>query len=526
MTDSNQDLQNDADREWFLLLGQRYQGPFAFTEICEKIAHSTLSPATLTWTEGMSDWIALNQVETFKALTKNLPVANDPDMYDDSDMFSIGAIDTELAESFSSALNTNGASDVLSEERAAPAESELPALQTQKPTFVRNDVIWAELMKSQGVGDLAPRLHLKVDPVEVKSKRSVPAWKDAVLAVTVVAAVGAAAFSVARFRAEVISPLQDVSREENRELQAAAAEAVKPGSPAAAVAISKADPFLPFFYVATNLQEGAHIEIQIDGVPDTLIGKFKVSVRADASVKNHLVRTPPFRQDDGLPYPKGDYRVTVLCASCSSNSTSNGTSNGDVSAPAIVPVAAPVIAQKTYFLGGVKNADYDQRLKTYHETLVLQAQTEIGEIKQITDTVQSQLDETAGTFERVITLLQKHPRIRRPGKTWSDFHPTWIHLQDQLDSLMQRWTPDSLEVGYFHGALYSLLKQAGDHVRQLHQSQDDYLASTSVDEAAQAAARTKILSETALIRALLKSLRDKTIATELLPTSAGGMPQH
>ena len=238
-----------------------------------------------------------------------------------------------------------------------------------------------------------------------------------------------------------------------------------------------------------------------------LLERLKVSVEATVSAHGGVAKTPAFREEDGKSFPRGEYRVTIQCLTC--EKTTEAT-------PGAKP-APPTVGQKTFFLGGVRDQDYDQRLKTYHDKLQQEAADEVVEIKQVLATLDSQFRDTSIKFEKV--LIARAPDIQGPT-TWPAFNANWVHLQDGLESLFKRWTPDALENGFVYGRTYTFLKDAGRKIQAFHKEQTDYLVTRKVNPATEA----RIQSDESEIKAELQVVHEKVSYIEQVPTTANGMP--
>ena len=283
-------------------------------------------------------------------------------------------------------------------------------------------------------------------------------------------------------------------------------ESIESQGPTAAIAQSQLDALAPTFYAATNLPENTRLDFLIEGIPESLVDSYKISVHAAATVKSGIARTPPFRQQQGQSYPYGDYRVSISCVSCSDSAAQTTLPTKD---------AKSKLAQKIYFVG-IKDQDYEIKLRNFHEQLRSRSQTEIGEIKQLISTLENQLEETENKFQRVVADLHSNKKTSWPGKSWSAFHPRWLRLEDQLDLASKQ--PEA----HFHSELYDLLVQAERLVSQTHSAQTSYLL------AGRESANTEstIDSEASTARDVLRSTRMKILSVENAPMLANGMPRQ
>lgn len=298
--------------------------------------------------------------------------------------------------------------------------------------------------------------------------------------------------------------LADISREDDLSLRSAQSRSFFSSERIAAIALSTANATRPFFYVATNLRNGTKLDVLIEGKSDTLINSLHVSTLATVSVEDGFLRTPNFQKEDGSPFPLGEYEVSVFCRNCSAD----------------VATDHSLLTRKTFFIGGARDLDYDQKLKTYHEKLLRQSQKELAEIKQITETLENQLTENATQFEAVLSSGGRS--IASGNATWKRFHDQWSRLESQLDAMAKSWTEFSLTDELFYGDVFRLLKQGIDLLRHVHTEQTTYIASGIED----AQIETRISSDTAVVQSVLLSIRTKTALIDRLPVLANGMPQR
>ncbi len=499
--------ENTTASEWFLLLGERYQGPFSQDDVLQKIEEGCLAQNTLAWRQGMTDWEPLKQITLFGAAVENLPAELPAGLFagmenelDFVDKPSHSADFT--SEEIASAARNSTIAQAPKNSESIPEETVSNAFPSvAPPPAFFTEPAWDKFLERQ------PFPRYEETTLKKLSRRWSSSKSLRLATVTgAIAGVAIVTFLATTFAQRSIPHLEDASREENRELQAAVRESYRTDAPAIAIAMSRADLFAPNFYLATNLPDGATLDVLIEGVPETLLERFRLTVRASAVVRNGLARTPAFRQENGLPFPRGEYRISVSCGSCDKSILSQG--NGRV------------LTQKTYFIGGVKDADYDQKLATYHEQLRIQAQDELGELKQVLETLEAQFRETT---QRYRSLLEtKGVPSTADAKTWASFSGRWSGLQAQINSLFARWTPEALEAGYFHASLYSSLKMAGERVQRLHKTQSAAFEARPPFASGEAAIETEITG----IQNSLETLRTKVERALTLPPTANGMPQR
>jgi hypothetical protein len=258
------------------------------------------------------------------------------------------------------------------------------------------------------------------------------------------------------------------------------------------------------FFISTNLPNGTTLNLQIDGVPESLVDRFKVSVRTAVVVKDGLAKPPVFRQDDGTPYPMGQYRVLVTCPSCTKGQQAKN----------------QVLAQKAFFLGQeVVSGDYERSLKSYHARLRTVAQDELTELTQFSESLANQINETEEAFQA--EFMKGLPIASGPSR-WLTYHTRWIGFQEQLEAVFARWTPEALDGGYYHADLFSALRKIGGLASNVHYAQFAYMSSDHRDPVK----RDKLYRDIAEIKVQLQTLRTAIQRTIELPLSAKGLPQR
>lgn len=482
-----------ARHEWFLVFDHERQGPLAADELIERISAGAVPRQALVWREGFADWMPVTETQEFKAYAASMPDVPSKD---------IGGLDWQLPmhlqqDFIDTPSQTKPRTTQIGAENAENAEA---SANTEDSLSELEIPSWTDFKKRQLGAYLDQPPHQRPTFSLVTSERS-SSLRNWIVAAAVFLA--SAVTVVAYSWRHSIHHAADLTDDENRRLATVAASPLSAQGPKAAVALSHADAFAPVFVIATNLPDGTRLNIQIDGVSETLLGRLRVSVRTSVIVDRALARTPVFRQEGGGLYPQGKYAVKVSCASCS------------------VGEAPENLADEAFFVGGSPDAAYEAKLREYHERLRAQARDELNELKQFTDTLINQLSDSVSQFE--IARTAREPAVS--DKSWARFHEQWSEMQSQIDAVFARWTPEALDSAYYYASDFTRLKQAGEAVRTLHQAQNQALSSNA-DPTTLTSTKiaSKIANDAAAARALLNSIREKIQTTQTLAPSPNGMP--
>ncbi|NJM10402.1 MAG: DUF4339 domain-containing protein [Bdellovibrionaceae bacterium] len=225
-TESSQEPQSN---QWFLFLGDRYQGPYTSRQIQSGLAAGTLDGESLVWRPGMTDWTSLNAAEVF------------PD------------IDAKYSENNSLDRDFDFLDRHELEEELGPSQAQESAPQAPLPLL-------APSLPAGGQPEPAP---------ESKNSSSLNDHRSLIL----VSILCSAALFYAGWKF-IYSPLPDwtdVPIEDARELDLAATRPLSKAGPAAATALISTSGNEVRFYVAANLPDGALLEFQLNGIGETLI---------------------------------------------------------------------------------------------------------------------------------------------------------------------------------------------------------------------------------------------------------------
>jgi len=234
-----------------------------------------------------------------------------------------------------------------------------------------------------------------------------------------VALVGALAYSL--LSRPSFPVLNDVSAQDAKSLKTATHTV---GQPIAAIAMSLNDLSSPQFHIATNLPDGERIDVLLRGLQETLVDVMPMPIKTSLIVKKGLALSPSFRQENGLPLPRGEYILSVN-------------------------QGPKVLAQQTFFVGGVRDQAYEESLRHFHERMKAQA-GELLALKQVTELVARDLSEVSEA-------------VKKPRAPKTRLAKRWTVARDQIKVEMLRSS------GYYK-EISSPLRAEVDLLNSIHHS--------------------------------------------------------
>ncbi len=437
-------MDGNLEKKWFVYLEDHHEGPFSIQEIESKMTEGKVRSQNFVWAEGMSDWEPMPTVPDFQNLVQKL----EPPIKE------VSPIEQKEEPSFSFKTNLNKEADPLEEPFHAPLWT--PPQKTSTPWLK----ITCLFIIPIGIGFVFYKGYLNSFIRKTHSQTLfVEKWIEKI-----------------PFLSQWFSPLpviSDLTSEDYEELKTAAR--AKPGQdgPKTAIALSTREHSMPSFYLATDLPEGAKFEYFLEGIPNTLLNHMSFSSQGHFSISKKLGKTPPIGFPDGQPIPRGEYWVYVVEAQDQPSDVSSlltSLETAKIELPDKLPKGKKLIAKKTFFLGGLKDTVYEERLKEFHEKIKLKVKNELDEIKQFTQTLDSQIQASTSEFNRV-KQIKSQPQQQ---KGWKNFHEKWTHLESQLNETFTKWTPQITQNEFFFGKLYTLIQTVGDRTDKLHMVQNSY----------------------------------------------------
>lgn len=473
-------MDNFEEKKWFVYLGDHHEGPFSAVEIQEKMANGAVSSTHYLWTEGMDDWKPMPEVSFFSAL--------------------------------------------MTTQKSIPIPQELPSLEENEPPRPRSRKSWRLiffmiLLMGCGLGFAALQGYL--DPL-----RSDP---------TITALVKTASDAVQPLLLQLtekyptlsrwVSPIpifEDISAAEYEELRTAASTPLDPEGPKIAFAVSNRELATPTVYVASNLPDGAVIQIHLEGVPDTLVSQLSAYTTTQVVIQKKWGKSQPIQLLEGQPLPRGQYDVYGLEAEKQPAEVASLLSKLQPvgsKLPSWAPSTFKLFATRSSFLGGLKDSTYAERLQEFHEKLQKKASDELSEIQQFVTTLESELGTTLSKFKTLYKPGKYNPAKK---KEWDEFHLEWIKFQNQMSTTFEKWNPQTLESSFFYSKLYQLIQQSQQSLEKVHKSQNSYFNNEISDFRSY---EIQLGEASSVAESSIASLKAKVEQASKIPPTPNGMPR-
>lgn len=502
-----------TEKKWFVYLGDHHEGPFTLDEVSGFFGQGQITRATYIWADGMPDWRLITEVSEFVPVLERFPRTGNtgkillaPASGGTQSSLSLatqtGAQSAPVAAQVSQAQPTytqpgaNGTRSSISlvpEQAAQIAQAAMAPREFSQPKIISSVAHAQVQLQSAALPDPLPNLAAtQASSSQRRSSRFVR-WALGLLLV-ICGAAGWMSFQLGFWDAtledpatqawinrvreplapallrvgeyvpavrdwvSVIPKLTDITPEDYARLKDAAMRPMAEGA-SLEFAPTITDPATPTLVVVSNVvaatASGAlsDVQLEVSGVPDTLLNHLRFTQRLTLKLAQRLGRSGPLQFADGKKLPRGEY---------------------DITARWMPPGASqPVITRRRVFLGGARDAYYQTRLKEFHEQLQARIKNETQEIRQFQRTIEGQLLSTTNEFRRLRRGTKPSAQAKR---AWSQFQSKWTPLMQQLRMGFDRWTPEVLAQQYLMPPLYRELRELGGSVLKVHEVQSGYFS--------------------------------------------------
>jgi hypothetical protein len=503
---NNSNLASEID-QWFVFLNDKCEGPYSSVHVQKLLAESIIGKNDLIWCEEFADWKSISEVEPFcEQLAIPLQFGIQADFQTAQVSKSPMAFQVEIQKLSSEKLNLD--KEIAQSKQANPNYNlidlvdqldEFKTKSNQKiiPEKYETDKSWSYNKDFEKFNPQFKKINVSGwQSFKLKTRRLLIKYNQKILATGI--ALGLIWLSYQTYNYFKYPRIAGLSREDIRSIYAAKRESLVDYGPAFTLVLNKDSRAHYLFFGGTNLPQESELSMHIEGVAETLLDSFGVSVEAPLNLKNGIVSSPTFIQENGKVYPTGEYKVIIKCRNCADYNQGN---------PSLV------LLEKTFFIGGQKNQNYDQSLRIYHEKLRSQASSELIEVKQFSDNFEQLLNETNMIFAR-------WHEGRLSVADWQKYHLRWQKFSGQILQMTKDWNPDFINKKFYYSQYYSLLKGLEALLVQVHNGQNEWVLNSKVSSEL----GTGIYEKSSMIQSTLLMIRTKVTLIEHLPATANGMP--
>jgi hypothetical protein len=316
---------NEHDPIWYCSTNGKILGPFSAAQIAIDILACKLNESDLYWCQDLDKWRALNEIPE---LCQSLVRAQKQRVLEIGRVQQVGSEDLFPLLAYGEIeLNPN---------RLGPFNSELDSNEIYK---IKNDL-----------------KNIRSESNAFKKR----IFKAAALGVGI-----STILSFYYFQENFIqvSSRPELTTEQNIYYRSLASQSMSKVGPRGAVFNHNKS-----FFVGSNLPDGAVVNIELEGVPETLVGLFKFSNTYHLKIKSKFANF-----EGASELPEGDYRLKMSCLTCQNLENH------------IIHETVISVRQDSY-------QAYDANLARYHQELRRSALREVEDFRQILQTAMSQFN--------------------------------------------------------------------------------------------------------------------------------------
>ncbi len=422
-------------KKWYVNTNQGCLGPLSIMQILKMGKKNEINSQNLVWHEGWSDWKAISEVNELELLFAN----------------------NEIIE----------------------LESKLNIENTE--SWNNSDDFWKEINQEMINFSSAPRSRLEdisVDKnqsylnLKVQPEKNINHFKKKIQFILIlVLFLSVCLFIILNFTMrngfkkssykEYLE--QALTRNEYRELISAIDESLEKTGPAASIGIinnnekSKGLPI--YFAVGTNLKDGTELKLNVWSTPGTLLSLNNVSVESRLVVKDGIAFSPGMLGKEEGPLAVGEYQVMVSCQKCKNILLEENKKEKDIS-----------LAQKAYFIGGKKDSKYLEELKVIQDKVNQKSKSELIEASQLIAMIRRQFSELEKNRSNLVNgKANRYPQLNQTS--YPDWNQSeWIHIDQQLFVLIDRWKTLNLHNEVVHRELFGDIIRVYQKVKEIFEA--------------------------------------------------------
>ncbi len=465
--------------QWYVSAGNRFGGPFTTRSIQVALSEGDLGRDTMVWAKRYDDWQTITAIPEFASLLTTATRA------------------PNLAKFFSeNEYQLQGVQFIEGTDLNFATSGQLPHLPAMRKGRDTNHLEMNNDLVNEIRGNSRHQHHsTAISDAEIRSASKAKGLSDIVLmrnssrrarlaACLIAGGIVAGSITNLYINSQRIQLDKGVAFADVKMVNKIAQMDLEEHGALVHVVTSSSDLITPTFYLGTNLPDGEALDFELDAIADSLAGPPPATLKTTVTTKGHLAITPKFRDEAGVPFPRGKYRVSV-------QSEKYGT----------------LIKDQEVFIGGVADEKYLQDLQSYKLKAKVLARQELLEVKQIADSLKNQLSETQSQFNALVYAGAGRNSSTNEASVnkWKDFSSGWVAFQNELEALTREWASTAGSPRRFYKGLANTIFEASRLIADIHQRQADF-----VTKKANAESKDIITQNTASAFKILSVLNDQS----------------
>jgi len=474
MNGKNEKMNTELQKKWFVYLGDHHEGPFNADELNQKQKNGQISLQSYAWSEGMADWKPILEINELSSELKKIQ--------------SVAGISPAKEKS---------------PEKKKDSGPEAKKRKLIRNILLVNAVIFIPfltliVLSNQG----SEEMHANLRPTLNKMVNKLP-------------------FMSVFFN--MIPHSGELSKDAKKDMETAILGEPSNGVKMAITLLNN-DPSRPSLYLATNLPDRTKFDVYLIGNSETLLNRLQFQSQLNVTTFRGIGKSDVLLSENAQPLAKGEYLVWV--AESQEQEEPVKVRLGELPAsrpsgvmPAPVPNSSKFVISKTFFIGGAKDENYLTKLKAFHEKVKENAEKELVELKQYSDTLNLQFQTLTTDFAKILKAKKVSENHKNNWKTTSE---QWLQINNQLEQTIQTWSKETLQNEFFYGSSFELLKSSYDSIKKLFQMENEYVEK-QLEKSSFEIQYGKAMNDCKLS---LNQVKMKIDAIMNAPKSANGLPKR
>ncbi len=409
--------------DWFIFRETRHFGPLNTKQISQFLLSRLLSNQHYIWRPGLTEWIQINTIEAFRSFGhKEIEKISDNDFSFQAQLGPIDRIKFQETEvSFQDSIGTK-----------------ILNINVQK---VQSGITDKFGQLGLSLNELYNEL-LFIFGIKEEKKKYISLGLGALVAFFVSSMV-----YISLFGSNEDFFVNKLSKDVREKLTLNAAITENTNAPSMIFLEKDANLKDPIFVGSVNLPIGSKIKININGLPETLMGTFRFSKEIEMTLTSHYFQTEPVRGVSGQFLSPGKYDVTVTCLTCDKSN---------------------LVLNSSVFSFGIPNLEtYKKDLKAFQLSSRESANLELDELVDLSDTLLDQYQNSMNSYNRAISS--------KSNSGWNTFSTSWLSAQKKIVELFEQIQSEELKSKLYYLSLYEAYGSVTRMIFELHVMQDKHI---------------------------------------------------